>query len=158
MINNVTLTGRLTKDCELKYTGNGNAVASFSLAVNRSFKRDGEPEADYLNCVVWNKTAEALAKYTKKGSLIGVTGRIQTRNYENQQGQRIYVTEIICSQIVFLETQKTATGDSLSSQQTNTKSNHSNQNYQGNNSNSSDQDPLLSSGHTVDISDDDLPF
>lgn len=86
------MTGRLTRDCDLEYTGNGNAVASFSLAVNRIFKREGEPDAGFINCVVWNKTAEALANYTKKGSLIGVTGRIQTCNYENQQGQRVYVT------------------------------------------------------------------
>lgn len=158
MINNVVLTGRLTKDCDLKYTGNGNAVASFTLAVNRSFKRDGEPDADYLNCVVWSKTAEALANYTKKGSLIGVTGRIQTRNYENQQGQRVYVTEIICSQIVFLETQKTAAGDSSQTQQTNTQSVHSNQNNAENSVQNQNNDPYLSSGQTVDISDDDLPF
>lgn len=158
MINNVTLTGRLTKDCELKYTGNGNAVASFSLAVNRSFKRDGEPEADFINCVVWNKTAEALANYTKKGSLIGVTGRIQTRNYENQQGQRVYLTEIICSQIVFLETQKNNAGDSLQAQQVNTQAVHSSQNDSGNSVQNQSSDPYLSSGQTVDISEDDLPF
>lgn len=158
MINNVTLTGRLTKDCDLKYTGNGNAVASFSLAVNRSFKRDGEPEADFINCVVWNKTAEALANYTKKGSLIGATGRIHTRNYENQQGQRVYVTEIICSQIVFLETQKNNAGDSSQAQQANTQAVHSSQNNLGNSVQNQSSDPYLSSGQTVDISEDDLPF
>lgn len=152
MINNACLTGRLTRDCDLKYTGNGNAVASFSLAVNRSYKREGEPEADFINCVVWNKTAEALANYTKKGSLIGVTGRIQSRNYENQQGQRVYVTEIICSQIAFLETQKTSAGGTLSNSQINTQENISNQIYPGNSGQKS------SYGQGIDISDDDIPF
>lgn len=152
MINNVSLTGRLTRDCDLKYTGNGNAVASFSLAVNRSFKREGEPDADFINCVVWNKTAEALANYTRKGSLIGVIGRIQTRNYENQQGQQVYVTEIICSQVVFLETQKTGAGDGSSNPNINTQNNYSNQNSPGNSSQNS------SYGQDIDISDDDLPF
>ncbi|WP_062532353.1 single-stranded DNA-binding protein [Jeotgalibaca dankookensis] len=152
MINNACLTGRLTRDCDLKYTGNGNAVASFSLAVNRSYKREGEPEADFINCVVWNKTAEALANYTKKGSLIGVTGRIQSRNYENQQGQRVYVTEIICSQIAFLETQKTSAGGTLSNSQINTQENISSQIYPGNSGQKS------SYGQGIDISDDDIPF
>lgn len=158
MINNVTLTGRLTKDCDLKYTGNGNAVASFSLAVNRSFKRDGEPEADFINCVVWNKTAEALANYTVKGSLIGVTGSIQTRNYENQQRQRVYVTEVLVQKLVFLETQKNNSGDTQSNQQTNTHNDNLNQNWQENTSQNQKNDPILSSGQTIDISDDDLPF
>ena len=158
MINNITLTGRLTKDPDMKYTQNGTAVTTFTLAVNRSFKRDGEPEADFINCVVWDKTAEALANYTKKGSLIGVTGRIHTRNYENQQGQRVYVTEIICSQIVFLETQKNNAGDSLQAQQVNTQAVHSSQNDSGNSVQNQSSDPYLSSGQTVDISEDDLPF
>lgn len=158
MINNVTLTGRLTKDCDLKYTGNGNAVASFTLAVNKSYKRDGEPDADFINCVVWNKTAEALANYTVKGSLIGVTGSIQTRNYENQQGQRVYVTEVLVQKLVFLETQKNGSGDVQTNQQTNTHNDNSNQNWQGNTSQNQKNDPILSSGQTIDISEDDLPF
>lgn len=152
MINNVTLTGRLTKECDLKYTQNGNAVASFTLAVNKAYKRDGEPDADFIKCVVWNKTAEALANYTRKGSLIGVTGSIQTRNYENQQGQRIYVTEVLAQKLAFLETQKNGSGDTQSNQQTNTHNDNSNQNWQGNTSQNSNY------GQNIDISDDDLPF
>ena len=158
MINNVTLTGRLTKECDLKYTQNGNAVASFTLAVNKAYKRDGEPDADFINCVVWNKTAEALANYTRKGSLIGVTGSIQTRNYENQQGQRVYVTEVLVQKLVFLETQKNGSGDVQTNQQTNTRNDNSNQNWQGNTSQNQKNDTILSSGQTIDISDDDLPF
>ena len=95
MINSVCLVGRLTRDPELKYTGNNVAVASFSLAVNRNFKdANGERETDFINCVIWRQQAENLANWAKKGALIGITGRIQTRSYENQQGQRVYVTEV----------------------------------------------------------------
>ena len=95
MINSTVLVGRLTRDPELKYTGNNVAVASFSLAVNRNFKdANGERETDFINCVIWRQQAENLANWAKKGALIGITGRIQTRSYENQQGQRVYVTEV----------------------------------------------------------------
>lgn len=103
MINRVVLTGRLTREIELRRTQSGAAVASFTLAVDRSFKREGQPEADFINCVAWNRSAETMAQYLHKGSLIGVDGRIQTRNYDNQQGQRVYVTEVVCDSFTFLE-------------------------------------------------------
>ncbi|WP_261369951.1 single-stranded DNA-binding protein [Enterococcus casseliflavus] len=107
MINNLTLVGRLTKDPDLKYTGNGTAVATFTLAVNRNFtNQSGEREADFINCVIWRKPAETLANYAKKGVLIGVTGRIQTRSYDNQQGQKVYVTEVIADNFQLLESKK----------------------------------------------------
>lgn len=96
MINRVVLIGRLTKDPELRYTPNGVAVATFTLAVNRIFaNQSGEREADFINCVVWRKQAENMANYLRKGSLTGIEGRIQTRNYENQEGKRVYVTEVL---------------------------------------------------------------
>ena len=86
MINNVVLTGRLTKDVDLRYTSSGTAVGSFSIAVDRQFKnQQGEKETDFINCVIWRKSAENFANFTRKGSLVGIQGRIQTRNYENQQ-------------------------------------------------------------------------
>ena len=95
-INNVVLVGRMTKDAELRYTPSNVAVATFTLAVNRNFKnQDGEREADFVNCVIWRQQAENLANLAKKGALIGITGRIQTRSYDNQQGQRVYVTEVV---------------------------------------------------------------
>ena len=95
MINNVVLVGRTTKDPELRYTPSNVAVATFSLAVNRNFKdANGERETDFINCVIWRQQAENLANWAKKGALIGITGRIQTRSYENQQGQRVFVTEV----------------------------------------------------------------
>ncbi len=103
MINNVVLTGRVTKDIELKVTPTGKSVCSFSLAVNRKFVQDGERQADFINCQLWGKTAETLEKYGKKGMLIGVEGRLQTRNYTNQQGQTVYVTEVVAESFTFLE-------------------------------------------------------
>ena len=104
MINNVVLVGRMTRDAELRYTPSNVAVATFTLAVNRTFKsRNGEREADFINVVMWHQQAENLANWAKKGSLIGVTGRIQTRNYENNDGQRVYVTEVVAENFQMLE-------------------------------------------------------
>jgi single-strand DNA-binding protein len=104
MLNRVVLVGRLTKDPELKYTPSGVAVANFTLAVNRPFSnQQGEKETDFINCVVWRKPAENVANYLKKGSLAGVDGRLQTRSYENNQGQRVYVTEVTAESVQFLE-------------------------------------------------------
>lgn len=103
-MNNVSLIGRMTRDPELIYTQSGMAVASFNLAVNRKFKnQDGNYEADFINCVIWNKSAETLSNHCKKGHRIGVVGRIQTRNYDNPQGQKVYVTEVIVESFDFLE-------------------------------------------------------
>lgn len=141
MINNVVLTGRLTKDPEVKRTQSGVAVANFTLAVERNFKdANGERQTDFINCVMWRKTAENFAKYTRKGSLVGIEGSIQTRNYENNQGQRVYVTEILADNFSFLESRKDS--------QANT--NDYNANDQGF---SSEPDPF-----TGQIDDNDLPF
>ncbi|MBN4724466.1 single-stranded DNA-binding protein, partial [Escherichia coli] len=95
---------RLTKDPELRYTPSGAAVAKFTLAVNRTFtNQSGEREADFINCVTWRRQAENVANFLKKGSLAGVDGRLQTRNYENQQGQRVFVTEVQAESVQFLE-------------------------------------------------------
>ena len=104
MINRVVLVGRLTRDIELRYTNSGAAVASFTVAVNRQFTNaQGEREADFINCVIWRKSAENFANFTHKGSLVGIDGRIQTRSYENQQGQRVYVTEVVVENFYLLE-------------------------------------------------------
>ena len=104
MINNTVLVGRLTKTVELRYTPSNVAVATFTLAVNRTFKNEnGDREADFINCVMWRQQAENLANWAKKGALIGITGRIQTRSYDNQQGQRVYVTEVVAEQFQLLE-------------------------------------------------------
>lgn len=138
MLNNVCLVGRLTKDPELRYTPSNQAVATFSLAVNRNFKsQNGEREADFINCVIWRQQAENLANWAKKGTLVAIQGRIQTRNYENQQGQRVYVTEVVADSFQLLEFNK--------------------QNDQGR-SQSHSRQGFERQAEPMDISDDDLPF
>lgn len=145
MMNRVVLVGRLTKDPELRYTPNGVPVATFTLAVNRNFKSStGEQEADFINCVVWRKPAENVSNFLKKGSLAGVDGRVQTRNYEGSDGKRVYVTEILAESVQFLEPRGADTGDNS----------QSNTNTGGNNNN----DWTDTTGKNTDISDDDLPF
>lgn len=147
MINRTTLTGRLTRDPELRYTANGTAVATFTIAVNRQFTNQaGERESDFIQCQIWRKAAENFTNFTHKGSLVGIDGRIQTRNYENQQGQRVYVTEVMVENFSLLEPKS--------------------KNQQTSNQQANDQqpvsktvdDPFASSGDPIDISDDSLPF
>lgn len=99
MLNNVVLVGRLVKDIELRHTNSGKAVAQFTLAVQE--RRD--EEADFIECVVWDKVAEATALYTHKGSVLGVKGRLKKRNYEDSTGRKVYVTEVVCDKVVFLD-------------------------------------------------------
>jgi single-strand DNA-binding protein len=173
MINNVTLVGRLTKDPELRYTSQNTAVATFTIAVNRRFKNAaGEREADFINCVIWRQSAENLANWGKKGALIGVVGSIQTRNYENQQGQRVYVTEVVVDNFQMLESRATresmGTGGGGNYSAPAGGGSYSSGNHQANTppmqtkSNTvpdfgRDADPF-SGGNPIDISDDDLPF
>lgn len=106
-MNRVIMTGRTTADAELKQTNTGKSVVEFSIAVNRAFKNaNGERESDFFNCVAYNKTAELISKYVKKGDQLGVEGRLQTRNYTNKEGKKIYVTEIIVENVEFLQTKK----------------------------------------------------
>lgn len=104
MINRVVMVGRMTRDPELRRTGSGAAVASFTLALNRNYNSADGQQADYISCVVWNKVAENVAQYCSKGSLVGVEGRLRSRTYDNAQGQRVYVTEVVCDSVQFLET------------------------------------------------------
>lgn len=187
-LNNVSLTGRLTKDPEMRYTPNGKAVSNFTLAVNKMYKQENEPDADFINCVVWGKTAESLAQYQKKGNRVGVEGSIQTRNYENKQGQRVFVTEVLARTIHFLEPannnrqqgqqrnnqnqqqnnfqqgqqnnyQNQQQGNYQNQQQNNYQNNY--QNQQGNFQNQqpmNNQNQQQGQAQPFDISDDDLPF
>ena len=146
MINNVTLVGRLTKDVELKYTPANQAVAQFTLAVNRTFKNaNGERESDFINCVIWRKSAENFANFAKKGALIGITGRIQTRNYENQQGQRVYITEVIAENFQMLESRNQQQGQQQAQPQ------------QATQQQAKQPDPFAG-GVPTSLNDDDLPF
>lgn len=155
MINNVVLVGRLTKDPDLRYTSSGTGVATFTLAVNRNFtSADGNREADFINCVIWRKPAETLANYAKKGVLIGVTGRIQTRSYDNQQGQKVYVTEVIADNFQLLESKK---ADSSQNTQGGGVSNSQTNNYTRNQQNRNNDESEPFGNSSIDI-DDSLPF
>ncbi|EHS82498.1 single-stranded DNA-binding protein [Lactiplantibacillus plantarum] len=153
MINRSVLVGRLTRDPELRYTNGGAAVATFTIAVNRQFtNQNGEREADFISCVIWRKAAENFTNFTHKGSLIGIDGHIQTRNYENQQGTRIYVTEVVVDNFSLLEScaesehHQSANSNGHSSSHSNNRKYDNNQNQYGNN------------GGQIDITDNDLPF
>lgn len=162
MINNTTLVGRLTKNLELKHTGSGIAVVSFILAVERNYKNgQGERETDFINCVAWRGTAETISNFAVKGSLLGITGAIQTRNYDNNQGQTVYVTEVVVDNFQMLEPKDVT--DSRRSQQGQASNQSSYQNTQQNNNafqsgNFSNQDPFENNSNVADINDDDLPF
>ncbi|MRF37163.1 single-stranded DNA-binding protein [Staphylococcus sp. KY49P] len=149
MINRVVLVGRLTKDPEFRTTPSGVSVATFTLAVNRTFTNaQGEREADFINCVVFKKQAENVNKYLFKGHLAGVDGRIQSRSYENQEGRRIFVTEIVTDSVQFLEPKNNVQANNVSKgQQTGT-----------NNQRSSNDNPFANNNGPIDIKDDDLPF
>lgn len=101
-INRVVLIGRLTRDPELIKTQSGTSVCSFTLAVNRRQNQDGTQDADFINCVAWNKLADNIQLYQKKGNQLGIEGRINTRSYDNQQGQKVYVTEVVAENVQFL--------------------------------------------------------
>jgi single-strand DNA-binding protein len=147
MLNRVVLVGRLTKDPELRYTPNGTAVANFTVAVNRPFaNQNGDREADFINCVIWRKQAENLANYMKKGSMVGIDGRIQTRSFDGQDGKRVFITEIVAESVQFLES-KSSEGSKSSYQQ------HSNTNQ-----NEANNNGLEHEGEPVNLEDDDLPF
>lgn len=106
-MNKVVLIGRTTKEVDLRRTESGKAVASFTIAVdNRFVLKDGKPTTDFFNCVAWNNIAENMGKFVGKGSLIGVEGRLQTRNYDDKDGKKVYVTEVIADNVEFLQTKR----------------------------------------------------
>lgn len=162
MLNRVILIGRLTRDPELRYTPAGVAVTQFTLAVDRPFtSQGGEREADFIPVVTWRQLAETCANYLRKGRLTAVEGRIQVRNYENNEGKRVYVTEVIADNVRFLESNRdggnTNSGGGAMREEPfyggGGNGNRGNNNFSRNN-----QDPFSDDGKPIDISDDDLPF
>jgi single-strand DNA-binding protein len=152
LLNRVILIGRLTKDPELRYTPTGVAVTQFTLAVDRPFTpQGGEREADFLNIVTWRQLAETCANYLRKGRLTAVEGRIQVRNYENNEGKRVYVTEIIADNVRFLESAGSGNREDGGASAKAPGAG-------GSRGKASNNDPFLDDGKPIDISDDDLPF
>ncbi|MBQ1447836.1 MAG: single-stranded DNA-binding protein [Erysipelotrichaceae bacterium] len=158
MINKVVLVGRITKDPEIRQAGSNNCC-NFTLACNRRYtNKDGNREADFINCVAWNQSANYLSSYARKGNLIGVEGRIQTRNYDGQDGRKVYVTEVVCDNVTLLES-RNSQGNQTSAPNNNAYNNSNNNSYQSNNDQTGGnyEDPYLDTP-TLDISSDDLPF
>ena len=168
-MNKVILVGRITKDPELKRTNSDIPFVQFTVAVNRTYQnRNGERQADFINCIAWRQVAELLAKYIRKGSQIGVEGNIQTRTYDDAGGVRHYVTEVICESIHFLDSKRNDDQSSndfnqTSNYQSNYQNNYSknnqsynNQNY--NKNNHEQENPFADIDSDINISSDDLPF
>ena len=149
-MNKVILIGRLTKDPELRKTPTDVSVVQFTIAVNRAFQQNGERQADFINCIAWRAQAENLARYIKKGGQIAVEGSIQTRSFDDANGVRKYVTEVVCSQITFLESKKSDSGyNDLS--QLEVPPMRENNSF-------SQESPFGDLKSSFDISSDDLPF
>ncbi|WP_010279172.1 single-stranded DNA-binding protein [Paenibacillus senegalensis] len=152
MLNRVILIGRLTRDPELRYTPTGVAVTQFTLAVDRPFtNQQNEREADFINIVTWRQLAETCANYLRKGRLTAVEGRIQVRNYENNEGRKVYVTEVVADNVRFLESANREPASGGGMREEAPQSRYGNQRSQ-------QQDPFSDDGKPIDISDDDLPF
>ena len=152
MINRVVLVGRLTKDIELRKTSSNISTCTFTLACNRRYsnQQNGGPTADFINCVAWRQSADFLAQYASKGSIVGVEGRITTRNYEGQNG-KVYVTEVTCDSVQLIGGNRTGASANPVSNQTFTPSNEAS--FSGN-----EMDDGFSNTPSLDISSDDLPF
>ena len=154
MINRVVMVGRMTRDPELRRTGNGAAVTSFTLALNRNYNSADGQQADYISCVVWNKVAENVEKYCSKGSLVGVEGRLRSRSYDNAQGQRVYVTEVVCDSVQFLETKSK---DKYEEQQYHSQSTYNPNQYQQPKQNQQ-RDSFMNENPPFNIMEDDIQF
>lgn len=161
IVERVILIGRLTRDPELRYTPAGVAVTQFTLAVDRPFtSQGGEREADFIPVVTWRQLAETCANYLRKGRLAAVEGRIQVRNYENNEGKRVYVTEVIADNVRFLESANRDNNGGGGGQPMREEPSYGGGGRANNNNNSrsNNQDPFSDDGKPIDISDDDLPF
>lgn len=155
MLNRVVLVGRLTKDPEFRTTQNGVSVTTFTLAVNRTFTNNqGKQDTDFINCVTFRKLAENVNNYLSKGSLAGVDGRLQSRSYENQEGRRVFVTEVVADNVQFLEPKGN------NNQQNNQQNNGYQQTGQAqqNKQTPMGDNPFANANGPIDVSDDDLPF
>ena len=168
-MNKAILIGRLTRDPELRYTSSNRAVCQFTIAIDRPFtnQASGQREADFINVVAWDKTGENVGKYMAKGRLIAVEGRIQTRNYDNNEGKKVYVTEVIASNVQFLESRNATQNTSSFNDMPEPPMEKTPYDFADNSNNNedstpdtmnTDKDPFESFGEQIEISDNDLPF
>ena len=161
-MNKVFLIGRLTRDPELRYTGNNTPVATFSLAVNRNFSnQQGEREADFINIVVWRKQAENVKNYLTQGSQVAIDGRIQTRSYDDNNGQKRYVTEVVADNVEFLGSKNSSNNSNNMNSSANNNAGPSPYDFgesQEPKGTDVDSNPFADFGANIEISDDELPF
>ena len=158
-MNKVFLIGRLTRDPELRYTGSNTPVASFTLAVNRTFTNQaGEREADFINIVVWRKQAENVKNYLSQGSQVAVDGRIQTRSYDDNNGQKRYVTEVVADNVEFLGTKGSNSGSNNNGFTPQEPTPYDFGKEPEANGTNVDSNPFADFGSSIEISDDELPF
>ena len=174
MMNKVFLIGRLTRDPELRYTGSNKAVCQITVAVNRGFGgQNSNAETDFINVVLWDKTAENVAKYMTKGRLLLVEGTIQTRNYDNNEGRKVYVTEVVATNVQFLESRNAVAGGNNFNSMPEPPAERTPYDFAGDNGSTTsnepqksnqtmnveeEKDPFASFGEEIEISDNDLPF
>ena len=152
MLNSVTMTGRLTRDVDLRYTQSGTAVGSFTLAVDRQFKsKSGERETDFVNCQVWRKSAENFANFTHKGVLVGIHGRIQTRTYDDKDGKKVFVTEVIVDNFALLEPKQASQNNGIPQRNQSAPANTNHAQASANNQ-------FANNGKPISVGDSDLPF
>jgi len=160
-MNRVDLVGRLTRDPELRHTTSGRAVCQLNLAINRTFtNQNGEREADFINVVVWDKQAENVSKYVTKGRLVSVEGRLQSRSYDDKDGKRVYVTEVVANSVQFLSTGNSNNSNNGSGYSTTDVNpfDFGPESAKTVETVSVEKDPFESFGESVTISDNDLPF
>lgn len=154
-MNKVFLIGRLSRDPELRHTTSGTAVCQINVAISRPVAQGSEPQTDFINVVIWNRTAENVARYLSKGRQIAIEGRIQTRSYDNNEGKRTYVTEVIASNVEFLGS---ANDNNRANPAPSFNENPFDAMEPAMDTTSVDNDPFASFGEKVEISDNELPF
>lgn len=157
-MNKVILIGRLTRDPELRHTPQGTAVCQITVAVNRRGAQPGQQDADFINVSVWGVQAENVARYMAKGRQVAVEGRIQTRNYDDKDGKKVYVTEVIATNVQFLDSKGASSDSSVSNTQPSNSFNFNQSPIQDAPTTSVEDDPFAAFGEKINVSDNDLPF
>ena len=157
-MNKVILIGRLTRDPELRHTPQGTAVCQITVAVNRRGAQPGQQDADFINVSVWGVQAENVARYMAKGRQVAVEGRIQTRNYDDKDGKKVYVTEVIATNVQFLDSKAASSDSAVSNTQPSNSSDLNQPSIQNTSTTTVENDPFAAFGEKITINDNDLPF
>ena len=157
-MNKVILIGRLTRDPELRHTPQGTAVCQITVAVNRRGAQPGQQDADFINVSIWSAQAENVAKYMTKGRQMAIEGRIQTRNYDDKDGKKVYVTEVIATNVQFLDSKGASSDSAVSNTQPSNSFNFNQSPIQDAPTTSVEDDPFAAFGEKINVSDNDLPF